>query len=148
MMLGLTVKTLHIRDFIASRDYNTLIDTLTYIKNMGINTIELMPIGEFEANNSWGYNPSFHMAVDKYYGNENQLKEFIDICHGEGIAVILDMVLNHAFGQSSHCRMYWDANNNRPSSDNPWLNPTAKHDFNVGYDYNHESSLFQMHKNQ
>lgn len=137
---ALNIYELHIRDFIASRDYETLIDTLNYIKSMGINAIELMPIGEFEGNNSWGYGPSFHMAVDKYYGNENQLKEFIDICHGEGIAVILDMVLNHAFGQSSHCRMYWDANNNRPSSDNPWLNPVAKHDFNVGCDYNHESS--------
>lgn len=137
---ALNIYELHIRDFIEARDYKTLIDTLHYIKSMGINAIELMPIGEFEANNSWGYNPSFHMAVDKYYGSENQLKEFIDICHGQGIAVILDMVLNHAFGQSSHCRMYWDAANNRPSSDNPWLNPTAKHDFNVGYDYNHESS--------
>ena len=82
---ALNIYELHIRDFIASRDYNTLIDTLNYIKNMGINAIELMPIGEFEANSSWGYSPSFHMAVDKYYGNENQLKEFIDICHGEGI---------------------------------------------------------------
>ena len=136
----LNIYELHIRDFISAQDYPTLIDTLNYLKSMGITAIKLMPIGEFEGNNSWGYNPSFHMAVDKYYGNENQLKEFIDLCHGEGIAVILDMVLNHAFGQSSHCRMYWDAANNRPASNNPWMNPIAKHDFNVGYDYNHESS--------
>lgn len=136
----LNIYELHIRDFVSARDYPTLIDTLNYLKSMGITAIKLMPIGEFEGNNSWGYNPSFHMAVDKYYGNENQLKEFIDLCHGEGIAVILDMVLNHAFGQSSHARMYWDAANNQPANNNPWLNPVAKHDFNVGYDYNHESS--------
>ena len=136
----LNIYELHIRDFVAARDYPTLIDTLNYLKSLGVTAIKLMPIGEFEGNNSWGYNPSFHMAVDKYYGNENQLKEFIDLCHGEGIAVILDMVLNHAFGQSSHARMYWDAANNQPANNNPWLNPVAKHDFNVGYDYNHESS--------
>ncbi len=137
---ALNIYELHIRDFIGARDYPTLSDTIKYLKSLGINAIKLMPIGEFEGNNSWGYNPSFHMAVDKYYGNETQLKEFIDRCHGEQIAVFLDIVLNHAFGQSSHCRMYWDAANNQPASNNPWLNPTAKHDFNVGYDYNHESS--------
>lgn len=136
----LNIYELHIRDFISAKDYPTLKDSLNYLKSMGINAIKLMPIGEFEGNSSWGYNPSFHMAVDKYYGNENQLNEFIDICHGEGIAVILDMVLNHAFGQSSHCRMYWDAANNQPAANNPWINQQAKHDFNVGYDYNHESS--------
>ena len=136
----LNIYELHIRDFITAKDYRTLKDSLHYLKSMGINAIGLMPIGEFEGNSSWGYNPSFHMAVDKFYGNEAQLKEFIDICHGEGIAVILDMVLNHAFGQSSHCRMYWDAANNQPAANNPWVNQQAKHDFNVGYDYNHESS--------
>lgn len=136
----LNIYELHIRDFLSARNYPTLIDTLNYLKSLGINTIKLMPIGEFEGNSSWGYNPSFHMAVDKYYGNENQLKSFIDACHGEGIAVILDIVLNHAFGLSSHARMYWDATNNQPATNNPWLNPVAKHDFNVGFDYNHESS--------
>ncbi len=136
----LNIYELHIRDFVQAKDYNTLIDTLNYLKSMGVNAIQLMPISEFEGNNSWGYNASFHMAVDKYYGNKDQLKRFIDVCHGEGIAVILDMVLNHAFGQSSHCRMYWDAANNQPATNNPWLNQQAKHDFNVGYDYNHESS--------
>ena len=136
----LNIYELHIRDFIAARNYTTLIDSLNYLKSLGVNAVQLMPISEFEGNNSWGYNASFHMAVDKYYGNENQLKEFIDVCHENGMAVILDVVLNHAFGQSSHCRMYWDASNNQPASNNPWLNQQAKHDFNVGYDYNHESS--------
>ncbi len=59
-----------------------------------------MPVNEFEGNSSWGYNPSFSTALDKYYGTPNKLKEFIDLCHQNGIAVIMDMVLNHAFGQS------------------------------------------------
>ena len=50
------------------------------------------------------------------------------------------MVMNHAFGSSPQALMYWDGANNKPSVDNPWLNPDAKHPFNVGYDFNHESN--------
>ena len=57
-----------------------------------------MPFNEFEGNNSWGYNPDFYFAPDKYYGPKNTLKEFIDSCHTKGIAVIMDMALNHSFG--------------------------------------------------
>jgi hypothetical protein len=78
--------------------------------------------------------------LDKFYGSETAFKEFIDACHEQGIAVIMDMVMNHAFGTSPHALMYWDGANNKPSVDNPWLNPDAKHPFNVGYDFNHESN--------
>lgn len=135
----LVIYELLIRDFVEAKNYQTLIDTLSYLKNLGINAIELMPVNEFEGNESWGYNPSFHMAVDKYYGTANKLKEFIDECHKRGIAVIVDVVLNHAFGQNPMVQLYWDAANNRPASNSPWFNPTPSHPFNVGYDFNHES---------
>jgi 1,4-alpha-glucan branching enzyme len=67
------------------------------------------------------------------------LKEFVDECHKNGIAVIMDIALNHAFGQSPMVQLYWDGANNRPAANNPWYNPVAKHAFNVGYDMNHES---------
>jgi len=67
-----------LRDFLSTHNYQTLIDTLDYLERLGINAIELMPINEFEYNNSWGYNPSFYFAPDKYYGTENALKKFID----------------------------------------------------------------------
>ena len=135
----LVIYELLVRDFIAAHNYQTLIDTLSYLKRLGVNAIELMPVYEFEGNSSWGYNTAFHFAPDKYYGTKNDLKEFIDICHQQGIAVIFDIVLNHVFGSSPFARLYWDAANNRPAANNPWLNPVAKHDFNVGYDFNHES---------
>ena len=47
------------RDFLESQSYNDLIDSLDYLDNLGVNAIELMPVNEFEGNNSWGYNPSF-----------------------------------------------------------------------------------------
>ena len=136
----LVIYELLLRDFIARHDYTTLIDTLDYLDRLGVNAIELMPINEFEGNNSWGYNPSFHMALDKYYGPINEFKRFIDECHSRGIAIIVDVVYNHAFSQSPLCQLYWDANSFRPSPDNPWFNVEATHAFNVGYDFNHEST--------
>lgn len=128
-----------VRDFTNAHNYQSLLDTLNYLETLGINTIELMPVTEFEGNISWGYNISFGMALDKYYGTPQSLKILIDECHTRGIAVLLDAVFNHHFGQSPFAQLYWDAANNRPAADNPWLNPIAKHEFNVGYDFNHES---------
>lgn len=136
----LVIYELLLRDFLAAHDYKTLIDTLSYLKKLGVNAIELMPNYEFEGNLSWGYNTAFHFAPDKYYGPKNDLKRFIDVCHQEGIAVIFDIVLNHVFGSSPLARLYWDSQAKAPAADNPWLNQVAKHDYNVGFDFNHESA--------
>ncbi len=140
----LIIYELLIRDFINSHNYQTLIDTLDYLKNLGVNAIELMPFNEFEGNNSWGYNPSFYFAPDKYYGTKNALKQFIDAAHGKGIAVIMDLVLNHSFGQSPFVRLYASGNYGPPTEENPWYNVTPRHPFNVGYDFNHESPQTQL----
>jgi 1,4-alpha-glucan branching enzyme len=137
---GLFIYEMLLRDFVAAHDWNTLRDTLTYLKRLGVNAIELMPFNEFEGNESWGYNPDFYFAPDKYYGPRNTLKRFVDECHGLGIAVIMDIALNHSFGLSPMVQLYWDAANNRPANNNPWYNPVAKHAFNVGFDMNHESA--------
>lgn len=135
----MVVYELLIRDFSDKHTFQSIIDTLGYLKTLGINTIELMPVNEFEGNLSWGYNPNYFFAVDKYYGPANDLKRLVDICHQNGIAVVLDIVLNHAFGTSPYVLLYWDAANNRPSAESPYYNTVAKHDYNVGFDMNHES---------
>lgn len=136
---NLIIYELLLRDFVTKHDWNTLRDSLNYLKSLGINAIELMPANEFEGNNSWGYNPDFYFAPDKYYGPAITMKRFIDSCHSRGIAVIMDIALNHSFGLSPMVQLYWDAANNRPAANNPWFNPVQKHAFNVGYDMNHES---------
>lgn len=135
----LVVYELLVRDFDEKRTYQAVVDRLDYLLELGVNAIELMPVGEFEGNLSWGYNPSFFFAPDKYYGTKNDLKRLIDEAHGRGIVVILDMVLNHAFGQNPMVRLYNDGDYGAPTEDNPWFNRVAKHPFNVGYDFNHES---------
>jgi len=131
-----------VRDFDADRNYQDLIDKIDYFKNLNINAIHLMPVMEFEGNESWGYNTTYHMALDKFYGTEDKLKEFIDLCHQNGIAVILDLVLNHAFGRSPMVRMWMDDPDGNGfgnvTSENPYFNTAATHSYNVGYDYNHQ----------
>ena len=136
---NLMIYELLLRDYLAAHDWKRLTDTLNYIKGLGINTIQLMPINEFEGNISWGYNPDYYLSPDKYYGPKNELKAFVDSCHKRGIAVVMDIALNHSFGLAPMVQLYWDAANNRPAANNPWFNTVAKHAFNVGYDMNHES---------
>jgi glycosidase len=137
----LVVHEVLVRDFDAQRTYQNLINRFDYFKNSNINAIQLMPVMEFEGNLSWGYNTSYHMAIDKRYGPPAKLKEFIDLCHQNGIAVILDIALNHVFGRSPLERMWMlDSNNDgfgNASAENPYCNTTAMHSYSVGTDLNH-----------
>jgi 1,4-alpha-glucan branching enzyme len=140
----LVIYELLIRDFTANQDIKTVTDTLDYLQQLGINAIELMPFNEFEGNDSWGYNPSFYFAADKAYGTLNDYKAFVDTCHSKGIAVIMDLVLNHSYGQSPLVQMYF--NDGKPAANNPWYNREynmANPDAQWGYDFNHESSYTQ-----
>lgn len=135
---------LHIRDFTTEGTINAVIDKLDYISNLGINAIELMPFNEFEGNDSWGYNPSFYFAADKVYGTPDDYKNFVDECHKRGIAVIMDVVLNHSFSQSPLAQMYMDGS--KTASNNPWYN----REYNIknpglqwGHSFNHESLYTQ-----
>lgn len=136
----LVIYELLLRDFIQAHDWNTLVDSLDYFSRLGINAIELMPVNEFDGNESWGYNPTFYFAPDKYYGPSGDLKVFIDSCHGRGIAVILDMVLNHSYGPSPLVQLYLDPATNKVTPDNPWYNVESPNPvYSWGYDFNHES---------
>jgi len=139
----LVVYEVLVRDFDANRNYQSLIDRIDYFKNLKVNAIQLMPVMEYEGNESWGYNTSFHMALDKFYGTSDKLKEFIDLCHQNGIAVILDVALNHAFGRNPMVRMWMNDPDGdgfgSPTIENPYFNTVARHSYNVGEDFNHQS---------
>ncbi len=143
----LVIYELLVRDFIAAHDFKTLSDTLGYLKELGVNAIELMPVTEFEGNLSWGYNVSFYFAPDKYYGPKNYLKAFIDSCHSKGIAVIMDLVLNHCYGQSPFVQLYLDYYGTEEivmKTPNPWFNAVSPNPvYKWGADFNHESPATQ-----
>lgn len=146
---NLMVYELLLRDFTQEKNWQSLINKISYLKNLNINAIELLPIMEFEGNLSWGYNTSFHYALDKAYGTPEKFKEFVDLCHQNGIAVILDIAFNHATGRSPLARLW----NIDPDGDgygeiaanNPYFNQVPKHSYNVFNDFNHTSPSTQYY---
>jgi 1,4-alpha-glucan branching enzyme len=99
----LVIYELHIGTFHTSEGqvgtFDSAIERLPYLKELGINAIEVMPLAEFAGDISWGYNPAHPFAVESAYGGVNGLKRFIREAHKLGIAVIIDVVYNH-FGPS------------------------------------------------
>ena len=137
----LVIYEIHLRDFSATSDIRGAMQHLDYIESLGVNAIELMPVQEFEGNDSWGYNPCSYFALDKAYGTRNDYKAFIDECHRRGIAVLFDVVYNHMTGASALAKLYWNpegADGGLTAENNPWFNVTAPHPYSVFHDLNHE----------
>lgn len=145
----LVIYELLIRDFVSEHSFDAVKAKLDYLQNLGVNAIELMPVNEFDGNISWGYNPAFHAALDKYYGTKNNLKALIDEAHARGMAVILDVVYNHATGQNPYYRMWNDCNgcyNGKASPENPFFNVSDPNSaFQFFNDINHESPATQAY---
>ena len=131
------------RDFTTSQDIEGAMAQLDYIEELGVSAVQLMPIQEFDGNLSWGYNPNHWFALDKYYGTREEYKEFIDECHSRGLAVIVDVVYNHATGSHPWAKMWWAGD--RTAANNPWFNEYAKHPYNVYHDMNHENAMVKEH---
>ncbi|HCN11047.1 MAG TPA: alpha-amylase [Chryseobacterium sp.] len=149
---NLIVYELLVRDFTTQQTWQSLIDKISYLKSLKINAVELMPVMEFDGNNSWGYNTAFHYALDKAYGTPEKFKEFIDLCHQNGIAVILDIALNHATGRNPLERMWTiDPDGDGfgdPAADNPFFNQVAKHSYSVFNDFNHSKAETKYYVNR
>lgn len=135
----LVIYELLVRDFLENNSYQTLTDTLDYLDRLGVNAVELMPVSNFDGNISWGYNPNFHLALDKAYGPAEDLKQFVEAAHNRGIAVLLDVVYNHATDQSPLVQMYGT------SDANPWLNVPASTPFSVFNQLNHGSPFIKRY---
>jgi 1,4-alpha-glucan branching enzyme len=96
----LVIYELHVGTFGRGRKggagtFGEVIRRLPYLKDLGVNAIELMPPTEFAGETSWGYNPSHPFAVESGYGGPDALKTLIREAHRQGIAVFLDVVYNH-----------------------------------------------------
>ena len=131
---NLVIYELWIYDYTEGRSLKGLMKRLDYIQNLGVNAVELMPICEFDGNYNWGYSPNHYFTPDKAYGTEEMYKTFIDECHKRGMAVILDMVFNHATGLNPMNKLYPYGSD---LANNPWFNVNAPHSDNVYEDWNH-----------
>jgi len=131
------------RDFTKSQDIAGAMAQLDYIENLGVNAVQLMPVQEFDGNLSWGYNPNHWFALDKYYGTREEYKEFINECHRRGMAVIFDVVYNHATGSHPWAKMWWSGS--ATAENNPFFNVVPTHPYNVYHDMNHENQMVRDH---
>ena len=143
---NLMIYELHVRDFDKDGSYKNVIDRISYLKTLGVNCIELMPVAEFSNNDSWGYNPTYYFAVDKAYGTKDDFKKFVDVCHENGMAVVLDVVYNQADYEFPYVKMYWDTS--QPSTDSPMFNKQAPHPYSVFFDFNHENQATKDYINR
>lgn len=140
----LVIYELLIRDFTGTNGqaYGTgtvqgVIDKLDYIKGLGVNAVELLPIMEFNGNNSWGYNTNFYFAPDKAYGTPDDYRRLIDECHARGLAVILDIVFNQSDGLHPWYQLY-------DIAENPFYNGSAPHAYSVLNDWKQENPVVQQ----
>ena len=76
-------------------NFRSAVTKLDYLRDLGVNVIEIMAAGEFPVDRSWGYNQSYMFAIEQSYGGPNGFRYFVDQAHQRGIAVIFDVVYNH-----------------------------------------------------
>ncbi len=91
----MVVYELHIGTFTSGGTFTDVISKLDYLKELGINAIDIMPVAQFPGKRNWGYDGVYPFAVQNSYGGPEEFKKLIDHCHRKGIAVILDVVYNH-----------------------------------------------------
>jgi maltooligosyltrehalose trehalohydrolase len=86
---------LHVGTFTSEGTFATIIPRLSQLRELGVNAIELMPVAQFPGERNWGYDGVYPFAVQNSYGGVEGLKQLVNACHQQGIAVILDVVYNH-----------------------------------------------------
>ena len=124
----LVIYEVHVGDFSPEGTFKGVTERLSYLQDLGISAIELMPIFEYPGDHSWGYNPAFFFAAEESYGTLDDLRELIDTAHQHGIGVILDVVFNHLDASSPINYLYpYDENPYFSSDDNPWGFPDLNH---------------------
>ncbi|MHA6248309.1 malto-oligosyltrehalose trehalohydrolase [Pontibacter sp. CAU 1760] len=91
----LIIYELHVGTFTDEGTFEGVIDKLPELKELGITAIELMPIAQFPGSRNWGYDGVYPFAAQNSYGGPQGLKNLVNACHEQGIAVVLDVVYNH-----------------------------------------------------
>jgi len=134
----LVIYELCVRDFCGRREphadvYGTfagVVDRLPYLRDLGVNAIELLPVAQFPMNSAWGANPVFFLAPERTYGTPNEFKALVDAAHRQGVAVILDLAFNSGWQDHPYYLIYppMHSPSGRPMAD--W-NPFFRHSWHA-----------------
>lgn len=102
----MVIYELHVGTFSEEGTFDGVVNKLDHFIELGINTLEIMPIAQFPGNRNWGYDGVFPFAVQNSYGSRESLKGLINACHQKGIAVLLDVVYNHIGPEGNYLASY------------------------------------------
>jgi maltooligosyltrehalose trehalohydrolase len=103
----LIVYELHVEEF--NSTFDGVVERLDYLRALGVNCLELMPVTSLKVDFDWGYGPLHYFAPNERWGGPAGLKRLIDACHAAGVAVILDVVYEHVAYDFAYARVYTDA---------------------------------------
>lgn len=123
----LVIYELHIGDFNAPFTYQSVIEKLPYLQDLGINALEIMPISEFASeHHGWGYNPAYFFCPETSYGTPDELRALIDQAHQHGIAIIMDAVFAHTAHRHPFNQLY-------PYDQSPWYGASMAEQNQFGF---------------
>ena len=94
-LTGAIIYELHIGTFTQEGTFDSAIERLPYLADLGVTHLEIMPVSEWAGNRGWGYDGVDLFAATWHYGGPEALKRFVDACHAHCLAVVLDVVYNH-----------------------------------------------------
>ena len=92
---GRVIYELHVGTFTPGGTFDTAIEKLDYLVDLGVDFVELMPVNAFGGTHGWGYDGVLWYAVHEPYGGPDGLVRFVDACHNRGVGVLIDAVFNH-----------------------------------------------------
>jgi maltooligosyltrehalose trehalohydrolase len=102
----LAIYELHCGTFTTEGTFDAAIERLPYLAGLGVNAIEVMPVAEFSGRWNWGYDGVDWFAPTHNYGGPEALRRFVDAAHGQGLAVLLDVVYNHFGPEGNYLRAF------------------------------------------
>jgi maltooligosyltrehalose trehalohydrolase len=95
---------LHVGAFTAEGTFEAVAGRLSYLKDLGVTALEIMPVAQFPGERNWGYDGVYPFAVQNTYGGPEGLKALVNACHKGGLAVIMDVVYNHLGPEGNYLR--------------------------------------------
>ena len=140
----LMVYELQVEQFNAT--FDGVADRIIYLKSLGVNCIELMPVTSTKLDFDWGYGPLHYFAPHHVFGGGQGLKLLIDACHTQGVAVILDVVYQHVDDAFAYNRVYADVNATpgAPSVPSPMIGSNGPFGPQIDFSQTFAQEYFQL----
>jgi len=114
---GAVIYELHIGTFTPAGTFDSAIEKLDYLVDLGVDFVEVMPVNAFSGTHGWGYDGVLWYAVHEPYGGPDGLVRFVDACHRRGLGVLIDAVFNHLGPSGNYLPSFGPY---LSSASNPW----------------------------